>query len=126
MLPLYAQGHSLSVYLIGQHGKRTFMAFLADGMQDENWRRAVQAHYGFENLLTMQNQWNDWVKQGRPQLAPASSAMGQLASNTRRAAGGTNIAASQGVLRIQSPDPVTPKAITAPAAGASGSASAGR
>ena len=125
VMPLYAQGHSLAEWLIESRGKKAFLEFLADGMKDENWQRAVHQHYGFENLLTMQNQWNDWVKQGRPQLAPASAAIGQLASNTRSAAGGANVAASQGVIRMQSPDRVSPEKMTAPAPAAKQAASNG-
>lgn len=68
VLPLYAQGHSLTRYLIGQRGKAAFLEFLADGMADENWPRAVKEHYGQDSLFVLQNQWLDWVKQGRPVL----------------------------------------------------------
>ncbi|MCO6047284.1 hypothetical protein NG895_25570 [Aeoliella sp. ICT_H6.2] len=82
VLPLYAQGHSLTRYLIGQRGKAAFLEFLADGMSDENWPRAVKEHYGQDNLFALQNQWLDWVKQGRP-ILPGESAGGEnmLASN---------------------------------------------
>lgn len=68
ILPLYSQGHSLCQFLIEKHGKKEFLAFLTDGMRDENWRRAVQQHYGQENLYVLQTEWLDWVKSGRPQL----------------------------------------------------------
>jgi hypothetical protein len=74
VLPLYAQGHSLSAYLIGQRGKREFLAFLADGMTDENWPRALKKHYDYDHLLALQNSWLDWVRAGRPQLHPAGEA----------------------------------------------------
>ncbi len=74
VLPLYAQGHSLSVFLIGQRGKRAFLEFLGDGMTDDDWRRAVEAHYGYEHLLALQNSWLDWVKAGRPTLTPPEDA----------------------------------------------------
>ena len=64
---------------------QAFLTFLADGMRDENWERAVHQHYGFNDLPTMQTAWNDWVKQGRPQLTPETSPIGVLASNTRSA-----------------------------------------
>jgi hypothetical protein len=105
VMPLYAQGHSLSEWLIESRGRKEFLNFLADGMKDENWPRAVHDHYGFDSLLTMQTSWNDWVRQGRPQLAPANSAIGQLASNTQSADGAENTATTPGVLRLQSPDP---------------------
>ncbi len=72
VLPLYAQGHSLSKFLIAQHGKRKFLTFLGDGLKDENWPRAVAQHYGYRDLLALQNSWLDWVRQGRPELRPAS------------------------------------------------------
>lgn len=68
ILPLYAQGHSLTQYLIESRGKQKFMEFLTDGMSDDNWRRAVQQHYGHENLYALQNDWLGWVKAGRPVL----------------------------------------------------------
>ncbi|MCG8450053.1 MAG: hypothetical protein MI725_10810, partial [Pirellulales bacterium] len=77
VLPLYAQGHSVAKFLIAQQGKRKFLAFLGDGMEDENWPRAVAQHYGYKDLLTMQNSWMSWIRAGRPQI--------QLASNTGQA-----------------------------------------
>ncbi|HEX3600994.1 MAG TPA: hypothetical protein VHU84_12670 [Lacipirellulaceae bacterium] len=106
VMPLYAQGHSLSEWLIESRGRHEFLNFLADGMKDENWPRAVHDHYGFDSMLTMQASWNEWVKQGRPQIAPAASSI-QLASSTSPA-GGTGTPAKPGILRLQSPDPVTP------------------
>ena len=73
VLPLYAQGHSLSKFLIAQHGKRKFLAFLGDGLKDENWPRAVQEHYGYRDLLALQNSWLDWIRQGRPEVRPADA-----------------------------------------------------
>lgn len=75
VLPLYAQGHSLAKFLIDQHGKRTFLDFLADGMADENWPRAVRDHYGYRHLLALQNSWMDWIRSGRPELTPAGDVL---------------------------------------------------
>jgi hypothetical protein len=111
VLPLYSQGHSLAQWLIEARGKRAFLEFLTDGLQDENWPRAVQKHYGFSDLYAMQNSWLDWVKQGRPPVAPTGIA---LASNE-----------SPLVVRGQSPDDITPVGASAPTAttNASGSES---
>ncbi len=108
VMPLYAQGHSLSEWLIESRGRKEFLSFLADGMKDENWQRAIRDHYGFDNLLMMQTSWNEWVKQGRPPLTPATSPIGQLVSNVHSASGSVATAATPGVLRLQSPDPVMP------------------
>jgi len=107
VMPLYAQGHSLAQWLIESRGRKAFLDFLADGMQDENWRRAVREHYGFDGLNTMQTAWLDWVKQGRPQLTPETSPIAQLAANTRTAPAAGRTAAPA-ILRAQSPDDITP------------------
>jgi hypothetical protein len=73
VLPLYAQGHSLAQFLISQHGKEAFLEFLADGLTDENWPRAIDEKYGYRDLLVLQNTWLGWVKDGRPQLQLASN-----------------------------------------------------
>jgi hypothetical protein len=75
VLPLYAQGHSLTKFLIGQRGKREFLAFLADGMQDENWPRALKRHYDYEHLLALQSSWMDWIRAGRPEIQPTGRAV---------------------------------------------------
>jgi hypothetical protein len=107
VMPLYAQGHSLAQWLIESRGRKAFLDFLADGMNDENWRRAVREHYGFDSLNTMQSAWLDWVKLGRPQLNPESSPITQLVANSRAIPAGGHTAAPA-ILRAQSPDDVTP------------------
>ena len=84
VLPLYAQGHSLAKFLIDQHGKKTFLEFLADGMADENWPRAVRDHYGYQHLLALQTTWMDWIRSGRPALAPAGDVLLTSSAQTPR------------------------------------------
>ncbi len=89
VMPLYSQGYSLARYLIAQGGKRKFLNFLADGMQDENWQRAIHQHYSFDNLAMLQDTWLDWVRRGSPALqgpkpTPGPPAPAILADNTRR------------------------------------------
>src|SRR3954451_2385531 len=121
VMPLYAQGHSLSEWLIESRGRKEFLDFVGDGMHDENWPRAVHEHYGFSNLLSMQTAWNDWVKQGRPHLTPESSSIGRVASNTSdsRSVGTRAIPAT---FRSQSPDDVTPIAAARPQASSASTA----
>jgi len=90
VMPLYSQGYSLARYLIDQGGRRKFLEFLADGMRDEEWARAMRQHYGYANLAVLQASWLDWVRQGspareyKPQPGPASMPGNALASNDRR------------------------------------------
>jgi len=64
VLPLYAQGHSLVAYLVDRGGKRHFVAFLADGLGDDDWNRATHEYYGFKNVRALQTAWNRWVFEG--------------------------------------------------------------
>jgi hypothetical protein len=116
VLPLYAQGHSLAVYLIGQKGKQAFLEFLADGMVREDWSRAVRDHYGYEHLLALQNSWLDWVKAGRPALHPPLDGGAILASASVPMSGGapaSNASATAPADRRVQPaaaaSPVTPE-----------------
>ena len=64
MMPLYAQGYSLSAFLIAQGGPRQFIQFLERGMQDEDWVAAVSQTYGYPKLGKLQTAWNQWVSDG--------------------------------------------------------------
>ena len=116
VMPLYSQGHSLAQWMIESRGRKAFLDFLTDGMQDENWPRAIREHYGFTDLYAMQETWLEWVKQGRPPLAPAASPVGQLASHSVPGSTGTasNSGDAQAIYRGQSPDDVTPIATGTP------------
>lgn len=117
VMPLYAQGHSLAQWLIESRGRKAFIEFLGDGMQDENWPRAIERHYGFDSLASLQETWLDWVKSGRPRLTPATSPITQLVANTRTRPAAVGMVAPQPAagttIRGQSPDDVTPVAMTA-------------
>lgn len=74
VLPLYAEGHSLTSFLIAQRGKREFVAFLDDGLTTNDWIGAVNRRYGYRDLFVLQNSWQNWVVQGRPPLQLAADA----------------------------------------------------
>lgn len=68
VLPLYAQGHSLAIFLIDRGGKKKYVQFVADGLASNNWPGELKKHYDFPNLGSLQNAWLDWVAQGSPPL----------------------------------------------------------
>jgi len=72
IMPLYAQGYSLARFLISQGGKQTYLTFLRDGMQGEQWTEAVRQHYGFGSLRQLQDHWLRWVQQGSPLPVPGT------------------------------------------------------
>jgi hypothetical protein len=85
VLPLYSQGFSLARFLIEQGGKRRFIDYVSEGMKGDNWTAATKKFYGYGNLADLQTGWLDWVKQGSPQLAQASTPATTVASSDRLA-----------------------------------------
>lgn len=87
VLPLYAQGYSLTRFLISLEGRRRFIQFVGEGLADRRWAAAVKRNYGFADLSDLQLQWNRWVAQGgHPELAakfrsgPSAQAATQVAA----------------------------------------------
>lgn len=79
ILPLYAQGHSLSKFLVMKKGRRHFLDYIADGMYNEErgpllqgWNRSTEKFYGFRDLSTLQEAWIDWVRTGSQETELAS------------------------------------------------------
>ncbi len=112
VIPLYAQGYSLARFLIEQGGRHKFIAYVGDGLKNENWPSITHKHYGFSDLSDLQTQWLEWVKKGCPPLAQPDAPTA-LAKNDARgtfaAQPGANV-----IYRSQSPDvsqpPVQPAA----------------
>ncbi|MCA9246110.1 MAG: hypothetical protein KDA42_03315 [Planctomycetales bacterium] len=70
IMPLYSQGYSLARFLLGQGGKRRYLQFVRAGLDTDDWPAALRSHYGYDNLLTLQNSWLDWVRKGSPEVPP--------------------------------------------------------
>ncbi len=81
VMPLYSQGFSLARYLISQGGKKKFLNYIGDGLRDDNWTRATQQHYGYDNLLALQNSWLGWVREGSPAITAPEETLPLVAVN---------------------------------------------
>lgn len=68
VLPLYAQGYSVTRYLIAQGGERHFVNYVGEGLRTENWPEATKKFYGYEDLSDLQVKWVAWVAAGSPPL----------------------------------------------------------
>jgi len=79
VLPLYAQGYSLTRFLIAQGGKQKFLAYVGDGMRWKNWTKATSTHYGYGSLSELQVRWLDWVRRGSPKLSTQPNLIAQAA-----------------------------------------------
>lgn len=58
---LYAQGHSVSGFLVAAKGRQVFLAFVRDGC-DRTWDDAVRDRYGYQNVEQLETAWLDWVE----------------------------------------------------------------
>jgi hypothetical protein len=83
---LYAQGYSVARFLVAKKDRKTFLAFVKQGM-DEGWNPAVKGHYGYRDVEALEDDWlADLRKQGQAKPAPgprASIQVGQDATGVR-------------------------------------------
>ncbi len=62
-MALYAQGYSVSRFLVEKSDRAAFLKFVAAG-QKSGWDEAVKAHYGYKNVDDLQKDWIDYLKKG--------------------------------------------------------------
>ncbi len=87
VMSLYAEGYSVSNFLVtqgGEKGRATFLSFVAHGMRNNDWNGAVQSHYGYRDVNDLERAWADSLR--RPRTPPA-----QLANNKEPAEGETTL-----------------------------------
>jgi hypothetical protein len=61
VMTLYAQGYSVTKYLVEKSDRPTFLNFVAAGMQG-NWDAACKEYYGFRNVDELESNWIDNLK----------------------------------------------------------------
>jgi hypothetical protein len=79
VMALYAEGYSVTAFLVGSSNRQQFLGFVASGMR-EGWDRAAQSYYRYQSVEELEQAWlNNLRSTKRP---PA-----ELARNTRPADG---------------------------------------
>jgi hypothetical protein len=71
---LYAQGYSMSDYLVKRSSRQHFLAFVGRGSQ-MGWDRAAQDYYGHRSVEELEEAWLQFLRDGRKQ-PPGSSVAG--------------------------------------------------
>ena len=69
VMSLYAEGYSVSNFLVsqgGEKGRQKFLNFVAAGMRNNDWNAAVQSHYGYRDVNELERAWADSVRHPRP------------------------------------------------------------
>ncbi|MFN4259953.1 MAG: hypothetical protein ACK4RK_11725 [Gemmataceae bacterium] len=124
VMALYAQGFSVTSFLVGNSDRQTFLRFVGHGMA-YGWDSAAQHYYRYRNVEELEQAWLDHMrrtKQAPVDLAhntqPGAQPAAGLALNTRPSAPAANpamarhtlppaqpvLAPPQPIIRGQSPD----------------------
>src|SRR5262249_20865004 len=64
VMTLYAEGFSVSQFLVGSSSRPAFLAFVAHGMR-QGWDSAVQAHYSFRSVEELEQAWLQHLRNTR-------------------------------------------------------------
>jgi len=101
---LYAEGFSLSHYLVHISDRPTFLRFVQVGMQ-RDWDTAVQTCYGLKNVEDLEESWLKFLRDSK------GMTLVQLAQNKEKGqATATTTSSSGTVVRLTAPplDPLVP------------------
>lgn len=73
-MALYAQGYSVTRFLVEKSDRAAFLKFVAAG-QRNGWDEAVKVHYGYKNVDDLQRDWIEYLKRGggRGEIAKGTS-----------------------------------------------------
>ncbi len=69
VMTLYAQGFSVSSFLVQSSSRPAFLAFVAHGMR-QGWDSAVQSYYSFRNVEELEQAWLQHLRNTRRQPPP--------------------------------------------------------
>ncbi|HEY7310424.1 MAG TPA: hypothetical protein VH643_13750 [Gemmataceae bacterium] len=61
IMVLYAEGYSVSRFLVEANDRKTFLAFVAEGMKGD-WDKACEKHYDFATVEEMEKAWLKWLR----------------------------------------------------------------
>jgi hypothetical protein len=84
VMVLYAEGYSVTDFLVGRSSRPAFLAFLAHGMRGD-WDGAVRTHYGYRNVEELEQAWIQHLRDARrppATLASASDRAGRAPAGT--------------------------------------------
>ena len=105
VLALYAEGYSLTQYLVQSQGRDAFLRFLNDA-NARGWDAAIKSFYARGNIEALERDWSSWVIAGSPSLRQVEGQL--LAQQTPTAPVRNSKVADPRVVRSQNPDDTNP------------------
>ena len=106
---MYAQGYSLTEFLLQRKGRQHFLKFLNDA-HHRGWDRAIATFYGSQGIEKLEQKWSSWVLAGSPRLdLPKGQLLASTGGTTRSSIPKPSPAGRSGsVVRSQGPEADTP------------------
>ncbi|MEZ6143289.1 MAG: hypothetical protein R3B84_22205 [Zavarzinella sp.] len=95
MMTLYAQGYSVTKFLVEQSNRQTFLNFVAYGLT-ENWDDACQKYYSFRNVPDLESAWIKHLKD----VARGTAVVREQPSGPRTAPEGFSKVGGSSVTRV--------------------------
>jgi hypothetical protein len=71
VMVLYAEGYSVTSFLVGKSSRPEFLNFVADGMR-QGWDQALQAHYRYRNVEELEQAWLQHLRENK-RTGPATT-----------------------------------------------------
>ncbi len=104
VMSLYAEGYSVTNFLVGQSSRSVFLTFVAQGMQGD-WDGALRTHFAYQNVEELERAWIQHVRTNRqPAVELASGNRRREASPTSRVVVRQTVPPAQPLL--EAPQPV--------------------
>jgi hypothetical protein len=78
VMVLYAEGFSVTNFLVAKNGRQAFLAFIAQGMRGD-WDAAVRTHYRYRSVRDLEQAWLQNLRDTKRGPATLASAGGRAA-----------------------------------------------
>jgi hypothetical protein len=83
VMTLYAEGYSVTAYLVGVSNRQTFLNFIGQATSRNNWDEAVQTYYHYRSVEELEQAWLAYLRSTKNQPGQPPVQQGtQLASST--------------------------------------------
>lgn len=104
VLVLYAEGYSVSDYLVSRSDRATFLNFVATGMRG-NWDQAAQTYYGVQSVEQLEEGWLQHLRDTRDLARQPGGYKGGSATTVASNASSRNAGMNAGreVVRLTAP-----------------------
>jgi hypothetical protein len=106
VMVLYAQGFSITRFLVEQRDRATFLRFVQAG-QRQGWDQAVQSFYGFPSVNALESAWIESLRRPRSAATTAVAAHPEPKASVEVAQVKASDLASRRIIRMTAP-PVQP------------------